>query len=433
MGYTHYYPSGKFDFSKEFLDDVKKIIETAEERGIALVSDYRDQESEPVVSSDEIYFNGGDGLDCEPFYLQSALGLKKEYEGREIPDYEFEQFIKTNERPYDAVAVAVLLRMNEEDPNLEIGSDGTFFQDWQEGCELLSDALGRDAPCPDGVKLATVWLMKEDDSRSKFLTIGNKGISEIWGNDDTVMPDSGYILSADAIGILDDSGVDVDEICQTFQEKCGTALQDVLDLSATGALSATRDKMVLNERDLDFDYVTDINGVFYSDDMKCPESLAARDNAPLIDSAFTQIVEIGGEYRVALEFEGFGDGRKSQSQALRISDELIDKIPDCATGSLVSFCDVETLDKGFATVILPAGLDASQAQDMASAIEMTLYRNGFGNDIAFHPSVAWERSEEHAENLDEMCAVKETEAEFGGNGIGIGERGASYEHDERVD
>lgn len=425
MGYTHYYPSGKFDFSKEFLDDVKKIIETAEERGIALVSDHRDQESEPVVSSDEIYFNGGDGLDCETFHLQSASGLKREYEGLEIPDYEFEQFTKTNERPYDAVAVAILLRMNEEDPTLKIGSDGTFFQDWQEGSKLFSDALGRDAMCPDGVKLATVSFMQKDDFPSEFLSIGNKGISKIWGND------SGYILSADTMDLLKDSGADVYGICRTFQEKCGAELQDVLDVSASGSLSATRDNMVFDEHNLDLSYVTDINGVFYSDDMKCPESLAVRDNAPSIDLAYTQIVKIDGEYRVALEFEGYGDYGKSQSRALRIAEELLDKIPDCAPRSLVSFCDVEMIDKGFATVILPAGLNADEAQDMASAVEMTLYRNGLNFDIAFHPSVTWERSEEHVESLDEMMSAKEVEVEIGGDGIG--ERDTSYERDARVD
>lgn len=94
MGYTNYWKLEKTEFTEEFLEDVKKIIEVANGSGIDLANGSGFDGTKPIVEKEIISLNGMEPEDYETFYLGGKKGFC---------------FCKTARRPYDAVVKAILI------------------------------------------------------------------------------------------------------------------------------------------------------------------------------------------------------------------------------------------------------------------------------------------------------------------------------------
>lgn len=91
MGYTNYWNLEKTEFSEEFLEKVRKIIEVSE---IDLANGSGIEGTKPIVEKEVISLNGTEPEDYETFYLGGEKGFG---------------FCKTARRPYDAVVKAILI------------------------------------------------------------------------------------------------------------------------------------------------------------------------------------------------------------------------------------------------------------------------------------------------------------------------------------
>ena len=91
MGYTNYWNLEKTEFSEEFLEGVKKIIEVS---GIDLANGSGIEGTKPIVEKEVISLNGLEPEDYETFYLGGEKGFG---------------FCKTARRPYDVVVKAILI------------------------------------------------------------------------------------------------------------------------------------------------------------------------------------------------------------------------------------------------------------------------------------------------------------------------------------
>ena len=94
MGYTNYWNLEKTEFTEEFLEDVKKIIDLANGSGIDLANGSGFEGTKPIIEKEVISLNGMEPEDYETFYLGGEKGFG---------------FCKTARRPYDAVVKAILI------------------------------------------------------------------------------------------------------------------------------------------------------------------------------------------------------------------------------------------------------------------------------------------------------------------------------------
>lgn len=93
MGYTRYWNRTDKPITKEFVDEVNRIIEKAKEMGITVCN--WDGEGKPTITIDEIAFNGkAPHMDHESFVINNDRS-------------EFD-FCKTARKPYDYVVKEVL-------------------------------------------------------------------------------------------------------------------------------------------------------------------------------------------------------------------------------------------------------------------------------------------------------------------------------------
>lgn len=91
MGYTNYWNLEKTTFPKEFLEDVKKIIDASI---VDIVGWDGKEGTTPIITEEEVSFNGLAPEDYESFYLGSEGGFG---------------FCKTARLPYDEVVKAILI------------------------------------------------------------------------------------------------------------------------------------------------------------------------------------------------------------------------------------------------------------------------------------------------------------------------------------
>lgn len=106
---------------------MRKILRAAKAQGIALADGLGVRT--PVVNESQITFNGSTAKD-------------EDYETFEILPYENGGFVKTAQRPYDAVVGAVLLRLAVLNPEFVVKSDGNWADDWTDARKLYESLFG---------------------------------------------------------------------------------------------------------------------------------------------------------------------------------------------------------------------------------------------------------------------------------------------------
>jgi hypothetical protein len=125
MGYTHYIKSAGVDADvwAKFLEDAKKLVKNS---GIPVQYE-SDEEQPPMLTSEQIRFNGVGEAGHETFLLERKGG---------------NEFCKTAQKPYDTVVTAILVAAKHHFPNgIRVTSDGGD-EDWADGFELAEKLLG---------------------------------------------------------------------------------------------------------------------------------------------------------------------------------------------------------------------------------------------------------------------------------------------------
>ena len=127
MGYTHYYErrrdvAAPADAYGRWAMDAKAIIATAEAQGIRIAG--WDGDGQPEFTEGYVSLNGWQDESCETFIWHAELQDNPEWRDAAEP---FFYFVKTRQRPYDAVVVALLLRLKHYYGDaVDISSDGTW-------------------------------------------------------------------------------------------------------------------------------------------------------------------------------------------------------------------------------------------------------------------------------------------------------------------
>jgi len=140
MGYTHYFPSTRsFRFSEwdAVKVNTKKVFDHCTSKGIHLGVQGDEGPEDPIITDNEIMFNGKSEYDA---YEDCFISRKHN------PKF---NFCKTANRPYDLAVCMVLLVCNEYAPGaLEIGSDGDWETDWLNARQEFLALFGFDAKDP---------------------------------------------------------------------------------------------------------------------------------------------------------------------------------------------------------------------------------------------------------------------------------------------
>lgn len=149
MGYSHSWrPKGALDRETwlDALDFVHGVIAVAVADGIALAGG--DGHGKPVLTQDEILFNGRADQGYETFHILRVPELKRWAD--EDPDYKHFGFCKTGRRPYDVVVTAVLCILETvTGGHFRVSSDGSP-EDWAPGLALARRVVSS-AEIPAGV------------------------------------------------------------------------------------------------------------------------------------------------------------------------------------------------------------------------------------------------------------------------------------------
>jgi hypothetical protein len=165
MGYTHYYErrrdvAAPTDAYGRWAMDAKAIIAAAEGHGIRIAGwDGGREAAWPEFTEGYVSLNGWGDESCETFIWHAEVQDNPEWVR---PDQPYCYFVKTRQRPYDAVVVALLLRLKHYYGDaVDISSDGSWeeykysfdgesFVDpgWTLGRALYREVFGEDAPCP---------------------------------------------------------------------------------------------------------------------------------------------------------------------------------------------------------------------------------------------------------------------------------------------
>jgi hypothetical protein len=141
MGYTHYF--SKVGVTKDdalrfemFANGARTIIEYATTQDKIQIADGMGENlGKWEVSKELVSFNGLGADSHETFYWGS--------------DADGFNFCKTARKPYDAVVTACLIHLKEcYGLAVDIGSDGSWSGEWQDGARLYRNALGLTAENP---------------------------------------------------------------------------------------------------------------------------------------------------------------------------------------------------------------------------------------------------------------------------------------------
>ena len=125
MGYTHYWRTGKIQAIPDpALHIIKGEIDRAHQAGIIQRS--LNDPGAPIVTSQEIRFNGVGDTGHETFYFKS--------------NGEPFDFCKTARKPYDTVVMYVLIVLKHFlKDNITVSSDGDFDNEWAEACRYMEE------------------------------------------------------------------------------------------------------------------------------------------------------------------------------------------------------------------------------------------------------------------------------------------------------
>lgn len=129
MGYTHYWTDyGQGDeLPADAVTLIRRITDEAHRQ--SLIQREYDDSRPPIVTAQEINFNGVGELGHETFHFQPSL-----------PDRFC--FCKTARKPYDMIVMRVLLLLGYYRPGLEIRSDGDFHGEWQPALDWFNEQVG---------------------------------------------------------------------------------------------------------------------------------------------------------------------------------------------------------------------------------------------------------------------------------------------------
>lgn len=132
MGYTHYWRSPK-GFTKTawsaFTEDVKKILQAVQDRGIKLCREFNDVNSPPIVNQEKVFFNGAGDDGHETF----VMTLEKN---------EFD-FCKTARKDYDLAVCACLILAKHHFGDSITVSTGGHPAEWRSALELVRSEMGK--------------------------------------------------------------------------------------------------------------------------------------------------------------------------------------------------------------------------------------------------------------------------------------------------
>ena len=174
MGYSHYYGRRRnvpapADAYGRWAMDAKALIAAAEASGIRLAGWDGGREAErPEITEGYVSLNGWGDESCETFRWDAEVPANPEWVDA---DDDYSWFVKTRLRPYDAVVVALLLRLKHYyGDHVVISSDGSWDEypydytytdyrgqqqrevgvepGWTLGRALYREVFGEDAPCP---------------------------------------------------------------------------------------------------------------------------------------------------------------------------------------------------------------------------------------------------------------------------------------------
>lgn len=140
MGYTHYwsYLPESEQWQAAFprlLADTRVILDHVTAHGIAIADAYGD--GEPLLSADEIAFNGAEPEEYESFILGTRQDPDTRHRTWRGERFTW-TFCKTARRPYDLAVTATLLRARQLAPwHFAIGSDGYWDSDWKPARDLV--------------------------------------------------------------------------------------------------------------------------------------------------------------------------------------------------------------------------------------------------------------------------------------------------------
>lgn len=127
MGYTHYYErrrdvAAPADAYGRWAMDAKAIIAAAKAQGIRIAG--WDGYDEPEFTEGYVSLNGWHDESCETFIWHAEVQENPEWRDADEP---YLYFVKTRQRPYDAVVTALLLRLKHYYGDaVEVSSDGTW-------------------------------------------------------------------------------------------------------------------------------------------------------------------------------------------------------------------------------------------------------------------------------------------------------------------
>lgn len=169
MGYTHYYErrrdvAAPADAYGRWALDAKAIVAKAEEHGIRIAGwDGGDKQAWPEFTEGYVSLNGWQDEACETFIWHAECPENPEWCDPAEP---YLYFVKTRQKPYDAVVVALLLRLKHHYGDaVDISSDGTWDYyaydytvdgydysgidpGWKDGRALYAEVFGEEAECP---------------------------------------------------------------------------------------------------------------------------------------------------------------------------------------------------------------------------------------------------------------------------------------------
>lgn len=164
MGYTHYFPQQRAftdDEWNKLCEAARRYIDVAKnDLGIIVQRDY-DDDAEPEINDDHIWFNGVGDDAHETFYITKE----------KMDDF---NWCKTELKPYDLVVGLILLSAHKIAPNaLKITSDGQW-DEWIRIREAYESITGIAIDCP--------WTVTESDG--PLVTISGLEY-DVW-NDNTI-------------------------------------------------------------------------------------------------------------------------------------------------------------------------------------------------------------------------------------------------------
>lgn len=142
MGFTHYWSylpeSEQWQVAfPRLLADTRVILDHLTDRGIATAGAHGD--GEPLLTVDEIVFNGAEPNEYESFFLGTTQDPNTRHHTWRGARFTWD-FCKTAHRPYDLAVTAVLLRSRQLVPwHFAIGSDGRWDSDWKPARDLVAD------------------------------------------------------------------------------------------------------------------------------------------------------------------------------------------------------------------------------------------------------------------------------------------------------